>query len=103
MPEQKKEIQIELLPDVAAGHYSNFAVVVHTALEFSIDFIQNMPGMPKASVRARIIMVPGQVKALAEMFNINIARYEEKFGEIKMPKQPEINYTVSEAEKKHPN
>ena len=36
--DNKKEIKIELTPEVAGGHYSNLAVISHSAGEFYLDF-----------------------------------------------------------------
>ena len=46
--EEKKELQIELSPEVAEGIYSNLAVISHSSSEFVIDFARMMPGIPKA-------------------------------------------------------
>src|SRR5574337_1271240 len=52
---QEQQLNIELSEDVASGIYSNFAVITHSNSEFILDFIQVMPGVPKARVRSRII------------------------------------------------
>lgn len=77
-----KQIQIELDEKVGAGEYSNLAIVTHSPAEFVLDFTQVMPGMPKARVRARLIMAPLHVKAFAMALNDNIQKYEARFGEI---------------------
>ena len=64
-----KQIQIELDEKVGAGEYSNLAIVTHSPAEFVLDFTQVMPGMPKARVRARLIMAPLHVKAFAMALN----------------------------------
>lgn len=35
----QQELKIELTPEVAAGHYSNLAVISHSGNEFFIDYI----------------------------------------------------------------
>ena len=55
---KKTELKVELTPEVAAGHYSNFAVIAHSANEFFIDFVAVAPNMPQAKVQSRIIMTP---------------------------------------------
>lgn len=77
-----KQLQIELDEKVGAGEYSNLAIVTHSPAEFVLDFTQVMPGMPKARVRARLIMAPLHVKAFAMALNDNIQKYEARFGEI---------------------
>lgn len=83
----KQEIQIELTPDVASGHYANLAAIVHTPVEFFLDFIAMTPNMPKAKVQSRIIMTPENVKNLLYALRDNIQKYESVFGPIehKMP------------------
>lgn len=79
-----KQIQIELDERVGTGEYSNLAIVTHSPAEFILDFTQVMPGMPKARVRARLIMAPLHVKAFAIALNENIRKYEARFGEIQV-------------------
>ena len=79
-----KQIQIELDEKVGTGEYSNFVIVTHSPAEFILDFTQVMPGMPKARVRARIIIAPLHVKAFAAALNENIKKYEARFGEIQV-------------------
>ncbi|HCL47216.1 MAG TPA: DUF3467 domain-containing protein, partial [Flavobacteriales bacterium] len=62
--EQKGKLNIELSEDVASGVYANLAVITHSPAEFVMDFIQVMPGMPKAKVRSRVVMSPHHVKRL---------------------------------------
>ena len=62
--EKKKKLNIELPEEVSEWVYSNFAVITHSPTEFVTDFIQIMPGMPKAKVRSRVIMTPQHAKRL---------------------------------------
>lgn len=84
---KQKEIQIELTPDVANGHYANLAAIAHTPGEFFLDFIALTPNMPKAKVQTRVIMTPENVKNLLFALRDNIQKYESVFGTIehKMP------------------
>ena len=55
-----------------------------TALqEFVMDFIQVMPGMPKAKVRSRVVMSPHHVKRLLGALAENVQRFEKQHGPIK--------------------
>ncbi len=81
---KKKQIQIELDEKTGTGEYSNLAIVTHSPAEFILDFTQVMPGMPKARVRARIIMAPLHAKSFAMALNENIKKYEARFGEIQV-------------------
>ena len=43
---EKKELQIELTPEVAEGIYANLAVISHSSSEFVADFTRILPGRP---------------------------------------------------------
>lgn len=79
---EKKELKIELTPEVASGHYANFAVVAHGPGEFYLDFIAVAPNVPQAKVQTRVIMTPENVKNLLHALADNVGRYEKIFGEI---------------------
>ncbi len=78
----KQELKIELTPEVAHGHYSNLAVISHSANEYFIDFIAVAPNMPQAKVQSRIIMTPENAKNLLFALRDNLQKYEKTFGEI---------------------
>ena len=81
--ENKKEgLNIELGEEVAEGTYSNLAIINHSPSEFIVDFIQMMPGVPKAKVKSRIILTPQHAKRLMRALTDNISKYEDQFGEI---------------------
>ena len=88
MADNKNEIKIDLTPEVAAGHYSNLAIISHSPNEFVLDFINMAPNMPQARVQRRIIMTPENVKNLLFALRDNVQKYENNFGEIvrKTPK-----------------
>tara|TARA_B100001540_G_scaffold316074_1_gene344964 strand:- start:228 stop:545 length:318 start_codon:yes stop_codon:yes gene_type:complete len=79
----KNKLNIELSDEVAAGIYSNLAVINHSVSEFFIDFIQLMPNVPKAKVRSRIILSPEHSKRLLLALKNNIETYEKNYGKIK--------------------
>ena len=85
---EKKELKIELPAEVAAGKYSNLAVISHSAQEFFLDFVTVAPNMPQAKVQSRVVMTPENVKNLLFALRDNNAKYEATFGEIehKVPK-----------------
>ncbi len=80
-PEQ--QINIELPEDVADGIYSNLAIIGHSNQEFIVDFVKLMPGVPKAKVKARIILTPQHAKRLVKALQENITRFEQAHGVIK--------------------
>ena len=53
MENNKKQgqLDIELTPDIATGVYSNLQLIQHSPTEFVLDFLQVMPGVPKAQVK----------------------------------------------------
>lgn len=87
--EKKNKLNIELPEEVSEGVYSNLAVITHSPTEFVTDFIQIMPGMPKAKVRSRVIMTPQHAKRLLKALAGNVKRYEEKHGPISEIGEPE--------------
>ncbi|GHM99557.1 hypothetical protein WSM22_10470 [Cytophagales bacterium WSM2-2] len=80
---QPNQINIELSEEVAEGVYSNLAMIAHSNSEFVIDFIRLMPGVPKAKVKARIVITPEHAKRLLAALKDNISKYEAAFGPIK--------------------
>ena len=78
------QINIELPADLEAI-YSNFAIINHSPSEMVIDFARLLPNIPKAKVYARMIMTPLNAKLLLKALQDNLAKYEEKFGEIRLP------------------
>lgn len=62
--EEKKEISLEIRPEVAKGTYSNLAIITHSHSEFIIDFATILPGLPKPDISNRIVMTPEHAKRL---------------------------------------
>ena len=71
--EEEKKFDIEIRPEVATGIYSNLAIITHSSNEFILDFVQMMPGLPKPTVKSRVLMTPD-----------NLQKYESQFGEVKL-------------------
>ena len=80
---QKEGLNIELTEEIAAGTYSNLAIINHSPSEFVVDFIQMMPGIPKAKVKSRVILTPQHSKRLMKALADNIRKFESQHGEIK--------------------
>ena len=76
-------INIELDPETAQGIYSNLAIINHSASEFVVDFVNIMPGAPKAKVRSRIILTPQHAKRFLKALGENVQRFEGAHGEIR--------------------
>ena len=84
MSEEKKQgLNIELTEDVAEGIYSNLAIINHSPSEFVVDFIQVMPGVPKAKVKSRIVLTPQHAKRLMKALADNVSKFEAQHGKIK--------------------
>ena len=79
----KEGLNIELAEEIAQGVYSNLAIINHSPSEFVVDFIQMMPGLPKAKVKSRIILTPQHAKRLMKALNDNILKFESQHGDIK--------------------
>lgn len=77
------QLQIELSEEIAQGMYSNLAVITHSSSEFVLDFIRVMPGIPKANVKARVILTPEHAKRLLLALQDNIQKFESINGPIK--------------------
>ncbi len=92
--EQNKDnrLNIELKEDIADGIYSNLAVISHSASEFIVDFVRMLPGMPKASVKSRIVMTPENAKRLLMALNENVRKYEKSYGQIKQNDAPKMPF-----------
>lgn len=85
---EKKEIKIEISPEIAQGKYANLAAIAHGPAEFFLDFICLAPNNAgQAKVQSRVIMTPENAKQLLFALNDNIKKYESVFGEI-IPKAP---------------
>lgn len=94
--EEKKELGIELKPEVAQGTYSNLAVITHSHSEFVLDFASMLPGFGKAVVSNRIIMTPEHAKRLLNALMDNVTKYESQFGLIDLaPKQQNVAGTFN--------
>lgn len=78
----KKQIQLDLKPEVARGSYSNLAIISHSQSEFIIDFATVLPGLVKPEISNRIVMTPEHTRRLLNALMDNINKYESQFGKI---------------------
>ena len=85
--QQGQQLQIDLPQEVAQGVYSNFAIISHSSSEFVVDLATLMPGVPKATVRSRVLLAPEHAKRLIQALQENVMRYEQEFGKIVIPNQ----------------
>ena len=87
---QENQLNIELDEKIAEGTYANLAIINHSVSEFVVDFVNVMPGTPKAKVKSRIIVTPQHAKRLMKALAENVSRFEKAHGEIKDYEQPPI-------------
>src|ERR1700733_14473458 len=75
-------INIELPDEIAEGIYSNLAIITHSNSEFIVDFIRIMPGVPKAKVKARVVLTPQHAKRLLRALKDNLTKFEQLHGPV---------------------
>ena len=80
----KKQLNLEIKPEIAKGTYSNLAIITHSRSEFIIDFASILPGRPKPEISSRVIMTPEHAKRLLNALMDNITKFESQFGFIDM-------------------
>lgn len=87
-------VKTEISDEVAEGTYSNAAHVIFSPAEFILDFGRIVPGRTGVKIHTRIVMTPLHAKQLALALNENVRRFEDQFGEIKIPKgRPDLGPT----------
>ena len=82
------KLEINVPAELLEGVYSNLAVITHSSAEFILDFIRVMPGTSKAPVKSRVVMAPEHAKRLLYALQNNVQKYEQVFGEIRLPVSP---------------
>ncbi len=91
MEVDNNKLDIELTNETAQGSYANLAIITHSSNEFILDFINFLPGMPKARVTDRIIMTPENAKRLFQALRDNMDKFENQFGTIRLNNEPISN------------
>ena len=86
---QQQQLQLNLRPEIARGEYSNPALITHSHTDFILDFARQLPGMQQPEVCSRVIMAPEHAKRLLGALQENIYKYEQQFGKIEIPGQPQ--------------
>ena len=76
------QIQIDLDEVTAQGAYCNLVLINHNENEFVLDFAYLQPAAPRARVRSRVISSPRHTKRLLRALELNVRRYEERYGKI---------------------
>lgn len=86
-----QQINVELSEDMAEGVYSNLAMIAHSNSEFVLDFIRMLPGVPKAKVKARVIITPEHAKRLLAALKDNVRKYEASYGPIQQRSDEDVS------------
>jgi len=79
-----RQIKIEV-PAELEPLYANLARISHSPAEIIMDFAVILPGEPSAKVSTRMLMSPVGAKMFYRALGENLGRYENAFGEIKLP------------------
>ncbi len=80
-----KKFRISLPEDLDAK-YVNIAFISHTPQEFILDFASVLPQIENQKINTRLIFSPIGLKMFAQALLENLQRYENVFGEIKIPR-----------------
>ena len=96
MENEKKQISLDLKPEVARGTYSNLAIITHSRSEFIIDFATMLPGLQKPEISNRLVMTPEHAKRLLMAIQDNIIKYENQFGVIDLEGQPKGTFNLGD-------
>ena len=80
-----KKITISVPEDLTAK-YVNMSYISHTPQEFILDFASLLPGIKEPKINPRLVFSPLGAKLLVQALNENLRRYENTFGEIKIPR-----------------
>ena len=94
--EEKKQISLELKPEIAKGTYSNLDIITHSHSEFIIDFATMLPGLPKPEIGNRIVMTPEHAKRLLNALTENVSKYENQFGRIELAGEPRGTFNIND-------
>lgn len=83
--DKENKLEISLPEALSMGVYSNATGINNSPTEFVMDFLNIMPGVPKATVVSRIVMTPSTAKRLLMVLAENIEGYEKVYGPITDP------------------
>ena len=84
---KQQQIPLKAEDSVQAGVYSNVARISHDAESFVLDFVFVEPQRPAGRVVSRVVTNPRTAKLFLKGMQEMVRRYEERFGEIKLPEQ----------------
>ncbi len=71
--------------------YANMVRIAHMPSEFVIDFALKVPGNQPARVMAQVLMSPLSAKLFHRALTENLSKFENTFGEIKIPGESSLD------------
>lgn len=86
-PRNPSSIQIVTSDEMSRGRYSNSMLVSHSAEEFIMEWLLNSPS--GTHLVSRIIVSPAHAKRIVAALTENLARYEERFGPVRVAEDPD--------------
>lgn len=86
MSDKKKEIKLNLPPQLQSGVYANNMFVTHSREEFIMDF--SFITHPVGTVVARVLTSPGHMKRIIAALQDNVKKYEARYGQIILAEEP---------------
>jgi len=87
MAQKMPELRVDV-PSTLEPTFANNIIINHKDDEFCLTFIQTIPQANVAKAKAIIAVTPQHAKRLLNALQANIKKYEDKFGEIKLPEVP---------------
>ena len=98
---KKQEIrQLRLAPLKGVDpKYSNVVRISHSPAELVFDFGLILPGEKIAQIVSKVVMSPLGMKLLHNALTDNLAKFEKKYGDIKIPKKESLADSLFQASK----
>lgn len=81
-PAQPTAIQVNTGDEMSRGRYSNNMLITHSPEEFMLDWLLNSPS--GTHLVARVIVSPGHLKRIITALQESLAKYEARFGQVKI-------------------
>ena len=78
------------VPEGLGANYANVVRIAHMPSEILIDFALKLPGPAPAQVTARVMLSPLNAKLFIRAMTENIGKYENLFGEIRIPGEADL-------------
>ena len=90
--EKNKKMNVTLSEDIATGVYANNVIINFNNSEFMLDFSLFQPQNGSNKVQSRVIMHPGNIKALMNSLERTLKIHEENKN--KVNNTPNSTHTV---------